>query len=104
LHPAPDPRQNRGKVLVTFVNGNSQEGVVRNEDNFSLQLQSLGGTFHLMQKSEIAAIKPSEQPLVHAEFGKTLTPGQLDDLVSYLMHIAENEPPKDLSKRKRQTD
>jgi cytochrome c oxidase cbb3-type subunit 3 len=104
VNPAPDGRQNRGKVMVTFANGNSQEGVVRNEDNFSLQLQSLDGTFHLVQKSEISAVKPSEQPLAHADHGKTLTPGQLDDLVSYLMHIAENEPPKDLSKRKHRTD
>ncbi len=102
--PAPEGRQNRGKVLVTFANGSSQEGVVRNEDNFSMQLQSLDGTFHLVQKSEISAMKPSEQPLVHADYGKTLTPGQLDDLVSYLMHIAENEPPKDPAIRKHQTD
>jgi cytochrome c oxidase cbb3-type subunit III len=104
LNPAPDGRQNRGKVVVTFANGSSREAIVRNEDNFSLQLQSLDGTFHLVQKAEISAIKPSEQPPVHADYGKTLTTGQLDDLVSYLMHIAENEPPRDLSKRKHQTD
>ena len=104
VNPAPDGRQNRAKVAITFANGSSQEGVVRNEDNFSLQLQSLDGTFHLVQKSEISAIKPSERPLVHAEYVKTLTAGQLDDLVSYLMHIAENEPPKDPSIRKHQTD
>jgi cytochrome c oxidase cbb3-type subunit 3 len=104
VNPAPEGRQNRGKVVVTFANGGLQEGVVRNEDNFSLQLQSLDGTFHLVQKSEVSAVKPAEQPLAHADYGTTLTPGQLDDLVSYLMHIAENEPPRDLSKRKHQTD
>jgi cytochrome c oxidase cbb3-type subunit 3 len=104
VNPAQDGARNRGKVVVTFANGSSQEGVVRNEDNFSLQLQSLDGTFHLMQKAEISAVKPAEQPLAHADYGKTLTPGQLDDLVSYLMHVAEKEPPKDPSKRKHQTD
>lgn len=104
VNPAPDGWQNRGKVVVTFANGSSREGVVRNEDNFSLQLQSLDGTFHLVQKSEISAIMPSEQPVMHADYGKTLTPGQLDDLVSYLMHIAENQPPKDPSQRKHQND
>jgi cytochrome c oxidase cbb3-type subunit III len=104
VNPAPDGRQNRGKVVVTLANGSSQEGVVRNEDNFSLQLQSLDGTFHLVQKAEISAVKPAEQPLAHADYGKTLTPGQLDDLVSYLMHVAEKEPPKDPSKRKHQAD
>jgi len=90
--------------VVSFANGSSQEGVVRNEDNFSLQLQSMDGTFHLVQKGEISAVKPAEQPLTHADYGKSLTPGQLDDLVSYLMHVAEKEPPKDPSKRKHQTD
>ena len=104
VNPAQDGRQNRGKVVITFANGSSREGVVRNEDNFSLQLQSLDGTFHLVQKLEISAVKPSEQPLVHADYGKTLTPGQLEDLVSYLMHIAEKEPPKDAAKQKHETD
>jgi cytochrome c oxidase cbb3-type subunit III len=104
VNPAQGGAQNRGKVVVTFAIGSSQEGVVRNEDNFSLQLQSLDGTFYLVQKAEISAVKPSEQPLVHEDYGKTLTPGQLDDLVSYLMHVAEKEPPKDPSKRKHQTD
>jgi cytochrome c oxidase cbb3-type subunit III len=104
VNPAPDGRQYRGKVVVTFANGSFQEGVVRNEDNFSLQLQSLDGTFHLLQKAEISAVKPAEQPLAHADYGKTLTPGQLDDLVSYLMHVAEKEPPKHPSKRKHQNE
>jgi putative heme-binding domain-containing protein len=101
---AQDDRTNRGKVVITLANGSSQEGVVRNEDNFSLQLQSVDGVFHLVQKSEVSTVKPSEQPLGHADYGKTLTPGQLDDLVSYLMHIAEKEPLKDAAKEKHETD
>ena len=106
VNPAQDGRQNRGKVVITFANGSSREGVVRNEDNFSLQLQSLDGTFHLVQRNgnlrlvkKLNNIRPQ-----HADYGKTLTPGQLEDLVSYLMHIAEKEPPKDAAKRKHQTD
>ena len=104
VNPAQDGRQNRGKVVITFANGSPLEGVVRNEDNFSLQLQSMDGTFHLVQKSKISAIKPSEQPLAHEDYGKTLSPSQLDDLVSYLMHIAEKEPPKDPRKRRHDPD
>jgi cytochrome c oxidase cbb3-type subunit 3 len=104
LSPAQDERRNRGKVLVTFANGSPLEGVIRNEDNFSLQLQSMDGTFHMLQKSDISAIQPSEQLLGHEDYDKTLSPGQLDDLVSYLMHIAEKEPPKDPRKRKHQSD
>ena len=104
LNPTPDDKQNGGTVVVTLADGSSQEGVVRNEDNFSLQLQSLDGMFHLVQKSEVSAVKPSERPVMHADYGKSLTPGQLDDLVSYLMHIAEKAPPKDSLKRKHHTE
>jgi cytochrome c oxidase cbb3-type subunit 3 len=103
LSPAKEGRQTHPKVMITLADGTSQEGVVRNEDNFSLQLQSMDGTFHLLQRSELTALKPSPEPLVHSDYGKTLTPGQLDDLVSYLMHIAEKEPPRDL-KRKHHSD
>jgi putative heme-binding domain-containing protein len=104
LNPTQDDKQNGGTVVVTLANGSSEEGVVRNEDNFSLQLQSLDGTFHLVQKSEVSAVRPSDQQVMHADYGKSLTPGQLDDLASYLIHIAEKAPPKDSSKRKHHTD
>jgi cytochrome c oxidase cbb3-type subunit 3 len=103
VSPPQEGRQDHPKVVVTLTDGTSQEGLVRNEDNFSVQLQSLDGTFHLVQRSDVSAVKPSPQPLAHADYGKTLAPGQLDDLVSYLMHIAEKEPPKDL-KRKHHSD
>lgn len=86
-----------GTVKVTLRGGKRLEGVVRNEDNFSLQLQSLDGTFHLIQKSEAREIVRSEQSLMPADYGKTLTPAQLDDLVGYLMSAARTamvKPPK----------
>jgi len=64
------------------------EGIARNEDNFSLQLQSVDGTFHFLQKSEIAKVAPHTQPLMPRDYGSTLTPAQLDDLVGYLMTVA----------------
>jgi cytochrome c oxidase cbb3-type subunit III len=100
MNPSQDDRRNRGQVVVTFKDGHSQEGMVRNEDNFSLQLQSLDGAFHLVQKSEISAVTVSTKPIMHAEYGKMLAPKELDDLVSYLMRIAEKEPQKEPGKRK----
>lgn len=99
LNPTLDERRNRGKVMVTFKDGKSQEGVVRNEDNFSLQLQSLDGAFHLLQKSEISGVQAASA-VAHTDFGKMLTPKDLDDLVSYLMGLAEKEPQKEAGKRK----
>jgi hypothetical protein len=69
-------------------NGGVNEGIVRNEDNFSLQLQSVDGTFHLLQKSDILKVEPHAKPLMPTDYGLTLTPAQLDDLVGYLMTVA----------------
>ena len=104
LNPAQDGRQNRGNVVVTFKDGHSQEGVVRNEDNFSLQLQSLDGAFHLVQKGDISGVQAATRAGIHGDYGKTLAPKDLDDLVSYLMRVAEKEPQKELGKRKHQSE
>ena len=40
-------------VAVTTADGQTLTGVVRNEDNFSLQLQTTDGTLHLFAKSEL---------------------------------------------------
>jgi len=100
LNPAQDERRNRGKAVVTFKDGRSQEGVVRNEDNFSLQLQSLDGSFYLIEKSELSGVQAATELVVHAAFGKALAPKDLDDLVSYLMRIAEKQAQKEPGKRK----
>lgn len=88
VSPGKDSSQRRGVVRVTLRDGRRWEGIVRNEDNFSLQLQSLDGSFHLIQKSEVMETIPSERPLMPGDYGKTLTPSQLDDLVGYLMSAA----------------
>src|SRR5712672_1990469 len=48
---------NRGTVTITTRSSQTLTGVLRNEDNFSLQLQSLDGAFHLLMKSDAASIK-----------------------------------------------
>jgi cytochrome c oxidase cbb3-type subunit III len=83
-----DPSRARGLVTITLHDGKHLEGIIRNEDNFSVQVQSLDGSFHLVQKSEVGEITRSQQSLMPADYGKTLSASQLDDLVSYLMIAA----------------
>jgi putative heme-binding domain-containing protein len=96
-----DDDHNGGEVSVTFLDGTSQQGVVRNHDNFSLQLQSFDGAFYLIQKADLAAIKPSAQSLMPDDYGKTLSASELNDIVSYLMQIAEKQGSKIQPKGKR---
>ena len=72
-------------VTVTTSDGVRVEGVVRNEDNFSVQVQDKVGTFHLLEQSEVKSLEYSAQSLMPANYGDQLTHAELNDLVSYLM-------------------
>jgi len=82
----PDPR--RRSVIVTTMAGKKQAGVLRNEDNFSMQIQSPDGAFHLFTKSEVKSVEYQARGLMPGDYGSRLSREELDDLVSYLMTIA----------------
>lgn len=92
LNPDIDAKQSRSKTQVSLQDGKSWQGIIRNEDNFSLQLQSLDGVFHLIQKSEVVELKSADQLLMPDDYGKVLSPSELDDLVGYLMTVARANP------------
>ncbi len=77
-----------GKMIVKTRDGKEYVGVVRNEDNFSLQLQTLDGAFLLFQKSELAGFSRQPDSLMPANYAATLNGDELNDLVSFLMSAA----------------
>jgi cytochrome c oxidase cbb3-type subunit III len=85
-----DPR--RRLVIVTTQDGQTLTGIARNEDNFSLQLQTTDGAFHLLAKSELKSIEYQPHSLMPSNYGSRLSRQELDDLVSYLISIARNKP------------
>lgn len=76
---------------VTAKSGKSYSGLVRNEDNFSLQLQSLDGTFHLFSKSDLVTISYRQESLMPADYGSKLSAGELEALAAYLASIARTK-------------
>jgi cytochrome c oxidase cbb3-type subunit 3 len=72
--------------------GDRLEGVIRNEDNFSIQLQTKDGSFHFLQKSDLQSVQPLGQSLMPTNYGQKLTPDELKDLVSFLMNGATAAP------------
>ena len=78
-------------ATVTTRSGEKYAGRVRNEDNFSLQLQDLDGAFHFLAKSDVQSVEYSSAPLMPANYGSTLGSGELDDLISYLMSVANSK-------------
>jgi cytochrome c oxidase cbb3-type subunit III len=83
------PKNNADGIykLVTVVNRDGQRfrGSIRNEDNFSLQLQAVDGSFYFLLRSDVNNLEYEEHSVMPAEYGKRLSQTELNDLVSYLM-------------------
>jgi cytochrome c oxidase cbb3-type subunit III len=87
---AGNARQSR-LVTATTRGGEKYVGRIRNEDNFSVQLQALDGTFYFVEKSDLVGLD-SSQTLMPSDYGSTLSSNELNDVVSYLMRAANVKP------------
>ena len=99
-HPANDIRQiithpdqflgPRARITtVKTGDGKQFEGIIRNEDNFSLQLLSVDGTFHFFQKSEVESAEQQLKSLMPLDYSSRLTGQQLNDVISYLISLGQ---------------
>ena len=91
LNPGRLPYPPQGMVEVVTRAGGQFSGVVRNEDNFSLQLMGADGAFHNLMKSDVVRMERSVNPIMPADFGQRLDASELNDLVSYLATGARGE-------------
>lgn len=84
-----DPNKNldpRHRIVTALTrDGRRYTGLARNEDNFSLQLQTVDGAFHFIDKSTLAHLDHESRSLMPSNYGSVLSPGDLHDLVSYLV-------------------
>ena len=86
--PASGPGLGNRLAIATMRDGRKFEGIVRNQDNFSVQLQTMDGAFHFLPRSEIAGMEHSASSLMPKDYGERLSPHELNDLISYLMDVA----------------
>jgi cytochrome c oxidase cbb3-type subunit 3 len=75
-------------VVAITRDGEKYAGRIRNEDNFSLQLQAFDGTFHFLLKSDLERLEYNSQSLMPSDYGSTLSSKDLDDVTSYLITSA----------------
>lgn len=87
-HPASDRNRRTRHIVATIREGRKIEGIVRNEDNFSLQLQAMDGSFYFLNRSDIQSMEDDPHPFIPQDYGERLSRSELDDLVSYLMSVA----------------
>jgi cytochrome c oxidase cbb3-type subunit III len=76
-------------AALTTGHGDRLEGTLRNEDNFSVQLQTKDGSFHLFQKAKLKDFKILGGSVMPPTYHDRLSDSELDDLASYLMTTAD---------------
>jgi cytochrome c oxidase cbb3-type subunit III len=87
-----DPNKNSDRrqktISVKTRDGQQFTGIARNEDNFSVQLQTPDGAFHLLMKSDLTRLDYQPHSLMPADYAQRLTTSELDDIASFLMRAA----------------
>lgn len=89
----PDGSKSRSvrTATITLRNGEQYAGRVRNEDNFSIQLQDINGAFHLLSRSDVASFEYDAKSMMPSDYASRLSPKELDDVESYLIDVAERQ-------------
>ncbi len=87
VNPNRDLSPKADTVTAFTRDGSKLAGVARNEDNFSLQLQTPDGSFHLLMKSDLAALSHDHHSLMPSDYASRLSARDLDDVVSFLASV-----------------
>jgi len=80
------PPQKKATTVVTHT-GQKFTGMLKVEDNFSVSIQTMDGDFHFFQKSQLTHIDLGSHSLMPVNYGSMLNDEQINDLVSYLLHV-----------------
>jgi|HubBroStandDraft_6_1064221.scaffolds.fasta_scaffold00010_97 cytochrome c oxidase cbb3-type subunit 3 len=75
-------------AIAIARDGRKFSGMIRNEDNSSLQLQDGDGRFYLLMKSSLVSVQRKTGTPMPLDYGQRLSGTELDDLVSYILHEA----------------
>jgi len=84
-------------VRVVTRDGKAIEGVLRNEDNYSIQMMGADNQLHLFVKSELREFVYEPNSLMPTDYDKRLSPEELRDLIAFLSR--QGVPAENRSKR-----
>ena len=81
--PARDLSGNFSQAKLKARSGQTLQGVVLNEDTWSIQVRDTKGRVHSFWKEDLAELKVERQTLMPA-YAERLSPSELDDVVAFL--------------------
>ena len=78
-------------VNLTTRGGQRIAGVLRNEDEFTVDVQTEDGRFYMLSRSDLSEIQYTEHSLMPRDYATRLTSKELNDIVSFLVVAARDE-------------
>ncbi|MEX2264344.1 MAG: carbohydrate-binding family 9-like protein [Bryobacteraceae bacterium] len=93
----PLPHVPRGyqPVVLTTADGRSLSGVLKNENNFSLQLLDKENRLHLLLREELKDVQYGNVSLMPRDFDKTLSAAEFQNLLAFLSRQARSRARED---------
>jgi cytochrome c oxidase cbb3-type subunit III len=82
----PDERLDPSARVVTATTdkGQTLTGVVKNEDNFSMDLETQDGRYHSLQRNALVKVNDSDHSLMPRDYGERLSTVELNDIAGFL--------------------
>ena len=71
-------------VTATMRDGDRIEGILKNEDTFSVQILTRDGRFRLLDRTEVNEIKKSSTSPMPSGYGEKLSDEELQNILAYL--------------------
>jgi cytochrome c oxidase cbb3-type subunit III len=87
------PLQSYQPVRVTLPDGKVINGVLRNEDSFSLQVFGSDNQLYLLERSKVKEVFYQPKSLMPTDFDKRLTAQEFQDLMAFLTRQYTPPPP-----------
>ena len=84
LEPSSSVREGFRFAVARMRDGRQVEGLVKNQDTFTVQLLLRDGSFASLERSEILEFQTSTDSTMPDHFGRTLQEGQLQALLAFL--------------------
>ena len=79
-------------IRVITRDGQTVSGIVRNEDNYSLQVLGSDNTLHLFSREQLREVVYGAKSLMPSDYDRRLTPDEMQDLLAYLSRLGSVAP------------
>ena len=84
LEPSAELAEGFGTVLIETAGGERLEGVLKNEDSFTLLVLTSDGKIQTFQRSQLRSIDKPQRSQMPANYGERLSPDEVQNLLAFL--------------------